>query len=116
MVAYFAIAPTQVLRADLPGGGLAGGYSVVPAYLLARLAVDRSEQGRGLGRQVLVDALGRIVEAAAVGGGRLIVVDAMDDPAHEFYRHHDFIPVAGSARLYMKISTARAALGGSSAV
>jgi hypothetical protein len=44
---------------------------------------------------------------------RLIVVDAMDDPAHEFHRHHDFIPVAGAARLYMKISTARAALGGS---
>lgn len=111
MVAYFSIAPTQVLRTELPGGGLAGGYSVIPAYLLARLAVDRSEQGLGLGRQVLVDALGRIVEAAAVGGGRLIVVDAMDDRAHEFYRIHDFTPVTGSARLYMKISTARAALG-----
>lgn len=111
VAAYFAIAPTQVLRTELPGGGLAGGYSVIPAYLLARLAVDLAEQGRGLGRQVLVDALGRIVEAAAVGGGRLIVVDAMDDRAHEFYRLHDFIPVTGSARLYMKISTARAAIG-----
>jgi len=60
--------------------------------------------------------LGRIVEAAAVGGGRLIVVDAMDDPAHEFHRHHDFIPVAGAPHLHMKISTARAALDGSAKV
>lgn len=110
VVAYFSIAPTQVLRADLPGAGLAGGYSVIPAYLLARLAVDITQQGQGLGREVLIDALGRIVEASRIGGGRLIVVDALDASAHEFYRHHDFIPVIDSPRLYMKVSTARMAL------
>jgi hypothetical protein len=43
-------------------------------------------------------------------GGRLIAVEALDDAAHRFYRHHDFQPVQRSRRLVMKIATARAAL------
>jgi nucleotide-binding universal stress UspA family protein len=63
-----------------------------------------------LGSELLVDALERIVDAAHVGGGRLIVVDAIDDEAHAYYRRHDFVPVADTMRLYLKIATARAAL------
>ncbi len=111
VVAYYSVAPTQILRAEL-SGGQAGGYSVVPAYLLARLALDRTLHGQGLGAEVLVDALQVMVTAASVGGGRLIVVDAIDDPAAKFYRHHDFQPVKGNPnRLVMKVSTARKALG-----
>lgn len=111
VLAYYSIAPTQIVRAEL-SSGQAGGYSVVPAYLLARLALDRSLQGQGLGAELLVDALQMIVNAASVGGGRLIVVDAIDDVAAKFYRYHDFQPVKGNPhRLVMKISTARQALG-----
>jgi len=106
VLAYFAIAPTQVVRADLPRVALAGGHSVVPGYLLARLALATSLHGQGLGGELLLDALSRIVEAARVGGGRLIVVDALDDHARAFYRRYDFIPVEGSSRLYMKVATA----------
>lgn len=110
VVAYYSIAPTQVFRSDLTGG-LAGGYSVVPAYLLARLALDRTLRGRGYGSDLLVDALTTVVHASGTGAGRLIVVDAIDDKAASFYRRHDFIPVGNSNRLVMKVSTARAALG-----
>lgn len=111
VVAYYSVAPTQILRVEL-SGGQAGGYSVVPAYLLARLALDRALHGQGLGAEVLVDALQVIVSAANLGGGRLIVVDAIDDRAAKFYRHHDFQPVKGNPnRLVMKVSSARKALG-----
>lgn len=110
VVAYYSVAPTQVSREEL-SGSVAGGFSVVPAYLLARLALDRSLQGQGLGAELLVDALGVIVEASGLGGGRLIVVDAIDDGAAAFYRRHDFRPVKGDdKRLVMKVSTARQAL------
>jgi len=105
-LAYYSIAPTQVTKADVPRS-LAGGYSTIPGYLLARLALDTSLQGEGLGAELLVDALGRIVEAARTGGGRLIVVDSIDEQAHAFYRRHDFIPVEGAMRLYLKVATAR---------
>jgi hypothetical protein len=59
---------------------------------------------------LLLDALERIVAAAADAGGRLIAVDALDEAAHRFYQHHDFQPIQGSRRLVMKIATARATL------
>jgi GNAT superfamily N-acetyltransferase len=107
--AYFSIAPTQIVRSEAPRP-LTGGYSVIPAYLLARLVLDRALHGRGLGGDLLLDALARIVDAAAVGGGRLIVVDAMDEQAAAFYRRHDFVRVGGSSRLYLKVATARSVL------
>jgi GNAT superfamily N-acetyltransferase len=110
VVAYYSIAPTQVHRQSLPAVKLAGGYSVVPGYLLARLALDSGLHGQGLGSQLLIDALERIVVAAGSAGGRLIVVDAIDDAAQTFYRHHDFVAVPGIERLYLKVATAELAL------
>ena len=66
VLAYFAVAPTQVARADLPAAGLAGGFSVIPGYLLARLALDRELQGQGLGSELLLDALSRKIGRAHV--------------------------------------------------
>lgn len=111
VVAYYAITPHTVCR-DEVSGGMAGGVSVIPAYLLARLAVDQSLQGRGLGGELLYDALERIVEAAGVASGRLVVVDAIDDEAAKFYLKHDFQPVKDNPRrLVIKIATVRRAFG-----
>ena len=110
VVAFYAIAPTQFMRTDLPSRSLSAGYSAIPGYLLARLALSQALHGQGLGTQLLLDALERIVAAATTAGGRLIAVDAIDDAAHHFYSHHDFQPIQGSRRLVMKIATARATL------
>ncbi len=111
VVAYYSVAPTQVHRKAV-SSSLAGGVSVIPAYLLARLALDAALQGAGLGARLLVDALDTIVTAAEAASGRLIVVDAIDEAARAFYQHHDFRSIRGTARLVMKVSTARAALAG----
>ena len=110
VVAYHAIAPTQFARVDLPSRSLSAGYSMIPGFLIRRLALTRSLHGLGLGSELLLDALERILEAADITGGRLIAVDALDADAECFYVHHDFQPIPGSARLVMKIETARAAL------
>ena len=74
-------------------------------------AVDLSIQGQGHGKDLAFDAIGRIVGAAELGGGRLIVVDAIDDTAFAFYKKLNFSPVQNNPeRLYMKIATARAVL------
>jgi GNAT superfamily N-acetyltransferase len=109
--AYFAIAPTRVMRDEVPRS-MSGGVTAIPAYLLARLALDESLHGQGLGSELLVNALSVIVSAAQTAAGRLIVVDAIDEAAEAFYRHHDFFPIAGERRLAMKVATARAALRG----
>jgi GNAT superfamily N-acetyltransferase len=111
VVAYHAIAPTQIARIDLPSRSLSGGYSQVPGYLIGRLALDQTLQGQGLGTQLLLDALERILDAADRAGGRVIVVGAIDDAAHHFYLHHGFRAIEQSNRLVMKLATAAAILG-----
>lgn len=111
VVAYSAIQPTQLSATDL-SRGQSGGHTAVPGYLIARLAQNRSLHGTGLGSELLVTTLEICVEASRVGGGRIIVVDPVDDAARGFYEHHDFLPTKGGTdRLVMKVATAAAALG-----
>lgn len=110
VVAYYSVAPTQVERAGLTGGQ-AGGFSVVPAYLLTRFALDRSLQGQHLSDDLLLDAIEVITKAATVAGGRLIVVDAINSQVAEYYHRRGFHPVKGDPlRLVMKVATAKRAL------
>lgn len=80
----FEHAPTRV------GKGLA--RHPIPIMLLARLAVDRSEQGRGLGKALLKDCLLRTAQAADIAGIRALLVHAKDDEARAWYEAFDFEP------------------------
>jgi GNAT superfamily N-acetyltransferase len=62
----------------------------VPVMLLARLAVDHTWQGKGIGAALLLDALRRTLAAADILGIRAILVHAKDEAARRFYEHFDF--------------------------
>jgi len=64
----------------------------IPVILLARLAVDLSVQGRGVGPALLKDALLRAALAADTIGARAVLVHAKGDNAKGFYAHFDFEP------------------------
>ncbi len=68
----------------------------IPVVILARLAVDNSEQGRGLGAALVTDAMRRILQAADIAGVRAMLVHAKDDSALAFYAHLGFEPFAGN--------------------
>lgn len=102
--AYYSLAPTELAR-DTLSRSQSSGYNIVPAYLLARLAVHTELHGFGYGSELLVDALTRAAQAAETGGGRFVVVDALNDPAASFYQHHDFTPITGNPhRLVLKMA------------
>ena len=63
----------------------------IPVMLMGRLAVDRSQQGKGLGRGLLKDAILRTLKAADIVGMRALLVHALDDNAAAFYRHNGFV-------------------------
>jgi len=112
VVGYFALAPHLLERGDAPPSVRRGAPQRIPAIFLAKLALDTSLQGQGLGAELLVHALTTIVAAARAAGGRLVVVDAVDENAASFYRAHDFRPSpTDPRRLIMKLSTAAHALG-----
>ena len=111
VVGYFALAPHLLMRDDAPPRLARGAPAQIPAILLAKLALDSTIHGRGLGRELLVHALETILAAARRAGGRVVLVDAIDDEALAFYEHHDFEPLpARPRRLLMKLSTAAKAL------
>lgn len=64
----------------------------VPVMILARLAVDRAHQRKGLGRALLKDALLRTARAADIAGIRCLLVHAKDDAARQWYESWDFEP------------------------
>jgi GNAT superfamily N-acetyltransferase len=67
----------------------------LPIMILARLAVDRREHGRGIGKALLKDALKRTAQAADIAGIRALFVSAKDDDARRFYEHFNFDPSPG---------------------
>lgn len=78
----------------------------IPAALIGRLAVDLARQGEGLGTELLVDALLRIVRASSQIGIYAVRVDAIDDRAKQFYLKHEFIPFQdNSLSLFLPLKT-----------
>lgn len=110
VVAFYTLAAHLVVRDDVPRAVGRGAPAHIPAVVLARLSLDRSLQGRGLGGALLADALGRVVTATRTVGARLVVVDAIDDRALHFYEHHGFRAVPGTRRLVQKVADVAAAL------
>ena len=63
----------------------------IPLMVLARLAVSRDEQGKGLGSGLLKDAIQRTLAAADIAGIRALAVHAKDEAARSFYVHFGFV-------------------------
>lgn len=114
VVAYYATAPHHLVRDELPKAIARGAASFIPCYLLAKLALSTELQGHPdrYGSLLLSDALAWLLDAAKGVGGKLVVVDAIDDHAADFYEHHGFKPTPVAGRLYMKASDMAASLGG----
>ena len=84
VVAYFSLAAGSVDVADAPERLAKGqGRQAIPVVLLGRLAVDRGEQGRGLGSRMLLEAAARAAAAAEVIGARALLVQALDETGAE---------------------------------
>jgi GNAT superfamily N-acetyltransferase len=109
VVGYYALAMGSVGHAGAPSRLRRGQPDPVPVLLLARLAIARTEQGRGLGADLLRDALLRALAGARHYGARAVVVDAVDERAEAFYQHHGFVPLGGR-RLYRRVADIERAL------
>lgn len=84
----------------------------VPVMLLARLAVDRQVQGRGIGAALLKDALLRTAQAAEIAGIRALLVHAKDDAAQSWYQGFDFKPSPTDPyHLFLLVKDLKLALG-----
>ena len=93
VVGYYSLAYGSVSLEEVPQNVKSGlPRHPIPVILLARLAVDSTEKGQGLGAGLLKDALLRTVQAAEIAGLRAMVVHAKDDSAKRFYEKFGFEP------------------------
>jgi GNAT superfamily N-acetyltransferase len=92
IVGYYALASGALNVAATPGRFRRNMPDPIPVVVLARLAVDRAHQGRGLGRALVRDGARRIVHAADVIGIRGILVHAISGEAKAFYLGLGFDP------------------------
>jgi ribosomal protein S18 acetylase RimI-like enzyme len=110
---YYTLSAASIPMTDLPVEQTRKlpRYPVLPAALIGRLAVDRSFQGRNLGAALLYDAIARAIRADAAVYA--LIVDAKDEAAARFYRHHGFQAFSGrTARLFLPVATARRVVEG----
>ena len=93
VVGFYSLAVGSVDPEDAPARVTKGlARHPVPVMILARLAVDRDHQGKGLGMALLKDALLRTAQAADIAGIRCLLVHAKDEPARQWYQSWDFEP------------------------
>lgn len=105
---YYTLASASLLLADLPASTIQKlpRYPTVPAVRMGRLAVDQTFKGQGLGGALLADALHRAARSEVAAFA--LMVDAKDEAAAAFYRHHGFIALPESAlRLFLPLATVR---------
>jgi GNAT superfamily N-acetyltransferase len=86
VVGFHALATGAALPLETPGRVMkgVGGYPI-SVIVLTRLGVDLSEQGQGLGRSMLVDALQRVHAAADIVGVRALLIHTANEQARGFF-------------------------------
>ena len=91
---YYTLASASIYLGDLPVRykKKLPRYPTVPVVRMGRLAVDKAFKGQGLGGVLLADALTRVVDSEIAAYA--LVVDAKDNIAANFYRHHGFLDMA----------------------
>jgi GNAT superfamily N-acetyltransferase len=88
VVGYHALAAASVSHEDASPALLkSAGRSPIPIILLARLGVDITAQGQGLGTALVKDAMLRASQAAEIVGARALLIHAESDRARGFYLH-----------------------------
>jgi GNAT superfamily N-acetyltransferase len=111
VIGYYALASGAITLASVPGKFRRNMPDPIPVVVLARFAVDRRKQGRGLGRGMFRDAASRVAAAAETIGIRGIVVHAISEEARRFYIALGFDPCPAEAMtLVVSLKDIRAAL------
>jgi GNAT superfamily N-acetyltransferase len=92
VVGYYGLAPTAVVPSVMPRAIRTGQPpDPVPCLRLRQLATDVAWAGQGIGTGLVKHALERCVTAAALIGGRALMVNAVDADAADFWRRRGFV-------------------------
>ena len=113
VVGYYALAAGALLTKEASGRIRRNMPDPIPVMVLGRLAIATTHQNRGLGRDLLRDAILRTLQAAQIAGFRAMLVHALHEKAARFYLRSGFQPSpVRPLTLMLLLSDATAALEG----
>jgi len=92
VIGYYALAAGAVTHQEATRAVRRNMPDPIPVMVLARLAVDRTAQGKHLGAALLKDAVLRTLAVAENTGVRALLVHALHERAKQFYEHYGFQP------------------------
>ena len=93
VVGYFRLTVGQVDTLEAPERIRKGmGPYPLPVVILARLAVSKNDQGRGIGLGMLQDAIRRTLAIAEHAGIRAMFTHPLNESASNFYTRFGFVP------------------------
>jgi GNAT superfamily N-acetyltransferase len=94
ILGFYSLAPASLAYHRAPDAARRGlARHDVPGFRLARIAIDRTHQGRGLGGQLLLAAGRRCLMAASVVGGTVLIIDAKNGRAAAWYASYGALPL-----------------------
>ncbi|MDD2409023.1 MAG: GNAT family N-acetyltransferase [Tepidiphilus sp.] len=114
VVGFYSLAVGSVAPEKAPARVVKGlARHPVPVMILARLAVDKRHQGKGLGKALLKDSLLRTARAADIAGIRCLLVHAKDEAARQWHEAWEFEPSPTDPyHLFLMLKDLKALLAG----
>ena len=105
LIGYYTLANASVVESDLSEEQMKKMPRYpMPAVLLSRLAVDKSQQGKGVGKRLMSDFFRRVYAISKHSGAAFIIVDAKDEAAAAYYISLEFVETKTSP-LRLALST-----------
>ena len=104
---YYSISMGEIKREYLPEKYRRGlPRYPIPALRMGKLAVDQSMQGKGLGKELLMQCFRKAVRLSSEVGIFAVTVDALNEPAKQFYMNYGFVPLENDRlSLFLPLST-----------
>jgi GNAT superfamily N-acetyltransferase len=103
VIAYSALVVATLSRRALSSRAASGLPAEVPAVLLAKLAVDRTQQGAGVGAALLRHAARQALEVRDRVGVRLLVAEARDEAARAWYTANGLTSLSDGRTCYVRL-------------
>lgn len=112
VVGYFSLANGAVAHKDASAKVRQNTPDPIPAIVLARLAVDKAEAGKGLGEDLLQEAGKRALAGANHSAARILIVHALNERALKYYEKHGFRSIKSddAHTLYISLDTLASSL------
>lgn len=104
VIGFYTLSASSLDLSALPATKTKGiPYPQVPVTLLGRMGIDKKYQKQGLGRQLLLSAFARSLQATESVASLGVVIDAKSEDASRFYRHIGMLDL-GNGRFFISMN------------